>query len=237
MTVPTRQRTHLLAGPSLSGGSCGSISGDRGRVGRAGHRRGDRAVAARQEDRGRECHRLQGSGVRRRTPSSGPRGRRLIPSLRAPVRTNTSWGRGARVAPGLNRLRQNERRGGGAASRPRPPDSASGSARAVPEDSIVLRSRFPLRPRRHPGPVRATPPRPCGLAVPPDVEPVGRLSRAGGLRHVPDRHDDRPRAEVIRPRQISERSLGLLPLGLGRSLARRLLERHLQLQTGGRRAP
>ena len=59
----------------------------------------------------------------------------------------------------------------------------------------------------------------------------------GELRHVPDRHDDRPRAEVIRPRQISQRSLGLLPLGLGRSLAGRLLKRHLQLQTGGRRTP
>ena len=124
MTVPTRQRTHLLAGPSLSGGSCGSISGDRGRVGHAGHRRGDRAVASRREDRGRGRHWLQESGARRRTPSSGPQGRRPIPSLRAPVRTNTSWGRGARIAPSLNRLRQNERRGGGAVSRPGPPGSS-----------------------------------------------------------------------------------------------------------------
>jgi hypothetical protein len=175
MTVPTRQRTHLLAGPSLSGGSCGSISGDRGRVGRAGHRRGDRAVAARREDRGRGCHRLQESGVRRRTPSSGPRGRRPIPSLRAPVRTNTSWGRGAHVAPGRNRLRQNERRGGGGPRHvPDRQTPASGSARAIPENSIMLRSRFPFRPRRHPGPARATPPGPCGLAVPP------RSSRSGG---------------------------------------------------------
>jgi len=37
-----------------------------------------------------------------------------------------------------------------------------------------------IRSRRHPGPARATPPCPCGLAVRPDVEPVGRLSRAGG---------------------------------------------------------
>jgi hypothetical protein len=44
---------------------------------------------------------------------------------------------------------------------------ASGPARAVPENSIVLRSRFPFRPRRHPGPVRATPSGPCVLAVPP----------------------------------------------------------------------
>jgi translation initiation factor IF-2 len=62
---------------------------------------------------------------------------------------------------------------------------ASGSARAVPENSIVLRSRFPLRPRRHPGPVRAMPPGPCGLAVPPDVEPVGRSGRAGGATPRP----------------------------------------------------
>ena len=42
-----------------------------------------------------------------------------------------------------------------------------------------------IRSRRHPGPARATPPCPCGLAVRPDVEPVGRLSRAGGATPRP----------------------------------------------------
>ena len=206
MAVPTRQRTHLLAGPSLSGGSCGSISGDRGRVGRAGHQRGDRAVTARWEDRGRGCHRLQESRARRRTPSSGPRGRRPIPSLRASVRTNTSWGQGARVAPGLNRLRQNERQGGGGRVTSRIARFRRADLRGQfrktrlcscldsPFALVGILDRFALR-----RPVLAS------WRCLPDVEPVGRSSRAGGLCHVPDRQAGLPRAEVLRQPQFAQR--------------------------------
>jgi hypothetical protein len=114
---------------------------------------------------------------------------------------------------------------GGAASRPGPPDSgerirASNSGKLdrapvsiplSPSSASWTGSRYAARSLR-----------PGGA---PAVEPVGRSSRAGGgLRHVPDRQDDLPRAEVIRPRQISQRSPGLLPLGLGRPLAGRHLE-------------
>ena len=180
MTVPTRQRTHLLAGPSLSGGSCGSISGDRGRVGHAGHRRGDRAAAAWREDQGRGCHRLQESGARCHTPSSGPRGPAADPvalsahphehvagsgSLRCArpqsASTKREGGRGDRVTSRTARLQRADLRGQFRKTR-------SCSGLDFPVALVGILERFALRR-----------PVPCGLAVSPGVVPVEQSSRAG----------------------------------------------------------
>jgi len=105
-----------------------------------------------------------------RTSGAGGRSRR---SERPSARTRRGVGEPA-LRPASIGFDKTRGRAGGPRHVPDCQASASGPARAVPENSIVLRSRFPRRPRRHPGAVRATLPSPLR----PGSVPRRRASRA-----------------------------------------------------------
>jgi hypothetical protein len=193
MTVPTRQRTHLLAGPSLSGGSCGSISGNRGRVGRAGHRRGDRAVARRPAGRPGQgvssAPRIGGEAPYPFQRTSGPAADPVAPSARLhehvvgsgsprcarpqSASTKREAGRGGRVTSQTARLRRADLR-----EQFRKTRSCSGLD--SPFALVGILDRFALCRQ-----VLA-----AWRCLPTSSRSGGRAEQ-GGLRHVPDRQDDR----------------------------------------------